>query len=92
MMFIIVWDTYFDEQLSQKNLWGMIKDLLAVTALGTITTFITYRIIIKTIAKLILTWGGLGWFVGGAIAGTATAILGVIWALYCDDLYRNSVF
>lgn len=91
MMFIIVWDAYFDEQLSQKSPWGIIKDLLTITAVGTITTFITYKIVIKSITRLIIAWGSFGWIVGGAIAGTATAILGIIWALYCDDLYRNSV-
>jgi len=90
VMFIIVWDVYFDAQLSQKSPWGIVKDLLAITAVGTITTFIAYRLIIKTSIKLILNWGFLGWIAGGAIAGITTAIIGMIWAFYCDDLYRSS--
>lgn len=91
VMFIIIWDVYFDDKLSQKSPLGIIKDLLTITAVGTITTFITYRIIIKTIARFIAAWGHLGWIAGGAIAAIATAILGMVWAFYCDDLYRNSV-
>lgn len=90
VMFILIWDAYFDDNLSQKSPWGIIKDLLTVTAVSTITTFITYQILIKKITQLIVNWGNLGWILGGAVAGITTAILGIIWALYCDDLYRNS--
>lgn len=90
VMFILIWDAYFDDNLSQKSPWGIIKDLLTVTAVSTITTFITYQILIKKITLLITNWGSLGWILGGAVAGIVTAILGLIWAFYCDDLYRNS--
>ncbi|KAI9135493.1 hypothetical protein ON05_006690 [Acaryochloris sp. CCMEE 5410] len=90
VMFILIWDAYFDDKLSRKSPWGIIKDLLTVTAVSTITTFITYQILIKKITPIIISWGDLGWIVGGGISGIATTILGVIWALYCDDLYRNS--
>lgn len=90
VMFILIWDAYFDDNLAQKSAWGIIKDLLTVTAVSTITTFITYQILIKKITQLILNWGSIGWILGGVVAGMATAILGIIWALYCDDLYRNS--
>lgn len=90
VMFVITWDAYFEDKLSQKSPWGIIKDLIAVTAVGAITAFITYSIITKTIARLIITWGSLGWIAAGAISGLATMMLGLIWAFYCDDLYRNS--
>lgn len=91
VMFIIVWDVYFEDKLSQKSPWGIVKDLLAITAVGTITTFIVNKLIIKASLKLISTWGIIGWIAGATIAGITTAIIGMIWAFYCDDLYRSSV-
>ena len=89
VMFILVWDTYFDEQLSQKNVFSILQDLFAVTCLSLITTFIFALGITVAIERLIALLGYLGWLFG-AIAGIMTAILGLIWASYCDDLYRNS--
>ena len=89
-MFIVVWDAYFDEQLAKKSMLSIVQDLFAVTCISAITTFILSQGITKLINDLIDTLGALGWSVSGAIAGTITAILGIIWASYCDDLYRNS--
>ncbi len=90
VMFIIVWDTYFDEQLAQKSIVSILQDLLAITCISLITTFIISKGITKIIDNLITILGSRGWFIGGIIAGFTTSILGLIWALYCDDLYRNS--
>ena len=90
VMLIMVWDAYFDEQLSQKGVWGVLKDSLSITAVGTVTTLIVSKIITRIIGDLIIAWGTLGWLIAGTIAGMATAILGIAWAFYCDDLYRNS--
>ncbi|VEP12210.1 conserved membrane hypothetical protein [Hyella patelloides LEGE 07179] len=90
VMFIIVWDAYFDEQLSQKNNFLILQDLFAVTCLSVITTFILSKGITKMIGQLMTVLGTLGLGLAGAISGLITAIIGVIWASYCDDLYRNS--
>ena len=90
VMFIVVWDSYFDEQLLQKGIRLILQDLLTITFISTITTFIIFKGITKTINYLITTFGSLGWSIAGAIAGLATAMLGIIWALYCDDFYRNT--
>ena len=90
VMFIIVWDTYFDEQLAQKDTLSIVQDLFAVTCLSVITTFILSQGITIMIERLLALLDSLGWVVAGTIAGLATVILGVIWASYCDDLYRNS--
>ena len=91
VMLMIVWDAYFSEQLSDKGAWKIIKDSLSITAISTVTTLIVSKITINAIENLIITWGTLGWIIAGIIAGMATAILGIAWAFYCDDLYRNSV-
>jgi hypothetical protein len=90
VMFIIVWDAYFDEQLAQKSNLLILQDLFAVTCLSAITTFILSQGITKTIDKLLVVSSTFGWGLAGAIAGLITIILGIIWASYCDDLYRNS--
>lgn len=90
VMFIIVWDAYFDEQLNKKSNLLILQDLFAVTCLSAITTFILSQGITKTIDKLLAISSTFGWSFSGAIAGGVTIILGTIWASYCDDLYRNS--
>ena len=90
VMFIIVWDVYFDEQLAKKSNWSIIQELFAVTCISVITTFILSQAITKIIDWLIADFGTVGFGVAGAIAGIITAIIGVVWASYCDDLYRNS--
>lgn len=89
-MFVIVWDAYFDEQLSKKNLRSILQDLFTVTCICLITTLVVSQVIVKTSENLTTILGAEGWLVAGAIAALATAMLGLIWAFYCDDLYRDS--
>ena len=90
MMFIVVWDSYFDEQLSQKSTKQIIQDLLIITLISGVTTLVIFKGLTKSIDHLIRTFGIQGWLIAGAIAGVVTAILGIAWTLYCDDFYRNS--
>ncbi|WP_019508785.1 hypothetical protein [Pleurocapsa sp. PCC 7319] len=90
VMFLMVWDTYFDEKISQKGVLSFLQDLLSITLVSLITTFIISKVITKNINNLIAILGSLGWLIAGLIAGGVTGILGIGWALYCDDLYRNS--
>ena len=89
VMFIIVWNVYFDEQLAKKSNFSILQDLFAVTCLSIITTFILSQGITQIIDWLITIFGVVGFGIAGAIAGMVTATVGVIWASYCDDLYRN---
>ena len=89
-MFIVVWDSYFNEQLLRKSIRQILQDLLSVTLISAVTTLVIFKGIIKTIDYLIITFGLHGWLIAGAIAGFVTAILGVAWSSYCDDFYRNS--
>ena len=90
MMFIVVWDAYFEEKLLQKSIKQILQDLLCITLISAITTFIIFKFIAKNIDYLVMTFGLRGWSIAGAISGFVTAVLGVAWSLYCDDLYRNS--
>ena len=88
-MFIVVWDAYFNEQLSQKSMVSILQELFTITCISLITTLVISKVIVRSAYNLTTAFGSKGWIVTGAIAALATAILGTIWALYCDDLYRN---
>lgn len=90
VMFLMVWDTYFDEKLTQKGFKSFLQDLLTITLVSLFTTFIISKVITQNTNNLLTVLGSLGWLITGLIAGGVTGILGIGWALYCDDHYRNS--
>lgn len=90
VMFIMVWDSYFDEQLASKGIGSILQDLLAITCISLITAFIVVKGITKAISSLLVTVGSLSWLIAGLGTGLSTFILGLVWAFYCDDYYRNS--
>lgn len=90
VMFLMVWDTYFDEKMTQKGFKSFFQDLLSITLVSLFTTFIISKVITQNINNLLTVLGSLGWLITGLIAGGVTGILGIGWALYCDDHYRNS--
>ena len=60
MMLIIIWDTYFNEQLSQKSLLYMLQNFFAIICLSIFTTFIVCRVITKNIDNLLTVLGSFG--------------------------------
>lgn len=90
VMFIVIWDIYFDEELAQKSVLSLLQDLLVITCISLITSFIISQGISKVTNTLLNTLGSFSWLFGGVTAGIATGILGLMWALYSDDYYRNS--
>lgn len=88
-MCTIVWDIYFDEELSQKDVKSILLDFGLIAVVSTVTAFITAKAITALISQLINLFGSIGWGIAGLIAGSATGILGVGWACYCDDIYRH---
>ena len=88
-MCTILWDIYFDEELSQKDVKFILLDFGLIAVVSTVTAFITAKAITALISELINLFGSTGWGIAGLIAGSATGILGVGWAYYCDDIYRH---
>lgn len=88
-MCTIIWDIYFDEELSQKNVKSILLDLLFIAVISVVTALVTAKAIIALISQVTNWLGAIGWLVAGLIAGVATSLLGVGWAFYCDDLYRH---
>lgn len=88
-MCAIIWNIYFDEELSKKDVISILLDLLVVTVISAVTAYITAKGITALINDVTDWLGLMGWGVIGIIAGLATSLLGVGWASYCDDLYRH---
>lgn len=88
-MCALVWSIYFDEELSKKDTVSILLDLLIVTVISAFTAYITAKGITVLINDVTDRLGVMGWLVIGVIAGSATSVLGVGWASYCDDLYRH---
>lgn len=88
-MCTVIWDIYFDEELSQKNIKSILLDLLLIAVISVVTALVTAKAITALISQITNWLGAIGWLVAGLIAGVATSLLGVAWAFYCDDLYRH---
>lgn len=88
-MCALVWNIYFDEELSKKDIISILLDLLVVTVISAFTAYITAKGI-TTLINDVTSWlGRMGWLVIGIMAGSSTSLLGIGWASYCDDLYRH---
>ena len=90
-MCAIVWNIYFDEELSKKDVMSILLDLLVVTVISAFTAYIAAKGITALINDITNWLGVVGWLVIGVIASLATSLLGVCWASYCDDLYRHQI-
>lgn len=88
-MCALVWNIYFDEELSKKNVFSIFLDLLIVVVISAFTAYMTAKGITAIISDVTNWLGVIGWLVIGVIAGFLTSLLGVGWASYCDDLYRH---
>lgn len=89
LMYTKIWQIYFEEDLSSKEL----VEILAELGLVTISAISTVYIVSKAstaILKEIANWTGpLGWGVTAAIAGSLSGLFGLGWALYCDTIYSQ---
>ena len=90
-MCALIWNIYFDEELSKKDILSILLDLLVVTVISAFTAYATAKGITALIDDITNRLGVIGWLVIGIIASSATSLLGVGWASYCDDLYRHQV-
>lgn len=89
-MCIMLWDIYFDEELARKNLQSILSELFAITLSSIFTAYVLAKGITVSINYLTNTLGLIGWPISSILATVATGLLGLGWAAYCDDWYRNS--
>ncbi|BCL34713.1 hypothetical protein [Nostoc sp. MS1] len=89
LMYTSIWNIYFQEDLSNKEMLDILLEIGLVTVGAAGTTYIVSKAS-TAILKEITNWTGpLGWGVTAAIAGSLSGIFGVAWALYCDQLYSQ---
>ncbi|HBE18791.1 MAG TPA: hypothetical protein DEG17_11640 [Cyanobacteria bacterium UBA11149] len=87
LMYTQIWKTYFEEELSEKELLEMLKDLglIVVAAAGTAYIVVQGS---SLIVREITNWlGPIGWGVSALIRGSLNGLCGAAWAIYCDRLY-----
>lgn len=89
-MCIMLWDTYFDEDLAKKNIQSLLSELLVITLSSIFTSYVLAKGIAVSMSYFTKALGANGWVVSGLFAALATSLLGMGWAFYCDDWYRNS--
>ncbi len=89
-MCIMLWDIYFDEELSKKTIQSVLSELFLITLSSIFTAYILARGITALTTYLTHALGSLGWGISGILAGLFTGLLGIGWTFYCDDWYRNS--
>jgi hypothetical protein len=89
-MCIMLWDIYFDEDLSKKNISSILSELCLITLSSIFTAFILAKGIIALMNYLVYSLGTAGWMFGGVLAGLITVFFGMGWTFYCDDMSRNS--
>ncbi|MBD2449296.1 hypothetical protein H6G76_19460 [Nostoc sp. FACHB-152] len=87
LMYTTIWKIYFEEELSSKTITEILAQLGLVTIGGAGTAYIVTKVS-TAILKEISNWmGPLGWGFTAAVAGSVSALLGVAWALYCEQIY-----
>lgn len=87
-MCMTIWDIYFGENLYRKNLTAIFLEQFFVIILSAITAYTASKGI-TVLSDRLISLGALGWGIIGAIAAIMASLLGVVWTIYCDDLYRN---
>jgi hypothetical protein len=87
LMYTSIWKIYFEEELSTKSITEILTQLGLVTVGGAGTAYVVSKVS-AAILKEVSNWiGPLGWGMTAAIAGSLSALFGVAWALYCDQIY-----
>lgn len=88
-MYTSIWKTYFQEELSSKQLIDMLTELGLVTVAAAGTAYIVSKATTAILCEITDWLGPVGWGVAAAIAGSLTGLFGATWAVYCDYLYRQ---
>ncbi|BAZ67508.1 hypothetical protein NIES4106_22630 [Fischerella sp. NIES-4106] len=88
-MYTSVWKTYFQEELSSKQLTDMLIELGLVTVAAAGTAYIVSKATTAILSEITDWLGPVGWGFTVAIAGSLTGLFGATWAAYCDYLYRQ---
>jgi hypothetical protein len=88
-MCLMIWKTYFKEELSEKELLGMMggAGLIALAAggAGYVIAKGASGLLHEVLNAAILP----GWIISGLVAASGTAVLGAAWVWFCDKKYQE---
>lgn len=90
LMYTSIWKTYFEEDLSEKDVLEILTELGLVSAVGAGAAYVAGKATTAALKELTNWLGPLGWVTTAAIAGSFSALFGAVWAVYCDNLYQQN--
>ena len=88
-MYTSIWTTYFEEDLSQKELLNMLAELGLITVAAAGTAYIVAKSSTAILSEIANRFGLVGWGVAATITGSLTGLCGLLWILYCDSVYQS---
>ena len=89
LMYTSIWTTYFEEELSQQELFKMLAELGLITVAAAGTAYIVAKSSTAILSEIANRFGLVGWGVAATVTGSLTGLCGLIWILYCDRLYES---
>lgn len=88
-MCLMIWKTYFKEELSEKDLLEMMGGasliVLAAGGTGYVIAKGASGLLHEVLNAAILP----GWLISGVVAASGTAVLGAAWIWFCDKKYQE---
>lgn len=89
LMYTRIWKIYFEEELSTQSITEILTQLGLVTVGGAATAYVVSKVSTALLKEISNWFGPIGWGVTSAIASSLSALFGVAWTLYCDQIYQQ---
>ncbi|MGV2829263.1 hypothetical protein [Myxosarcina sp. GI1(2024)] len=87
-MYVSIWRIYFEEDLSHKELFEVLKEIGIITIAATGTAYVVAKGSSALLSEICNRFGPVGWGIVATITGSLTGLCGLLWILYCDFAYE----
>lgn len=87
-MCLMIWKTYFKEELTEQALLEMLSEAGLVTVIAGGSGYLIAKGASGVIHEFFNAGIILGWIGSGIIAASGTALLGFAWMWFCDKEYQ----